>query len=149
MIEGKCSQCEHILVFGRKPKYYPQMESGTPYAGFESTTKTIGEVYGKRQSRHSANSGTRYPLSVIKFNTERTRGGHPTQKPVALLEYLIKTYTKEGDTVLDSCMGSGTTGIACKNLNRDFVGIELDEKYFEMAEKAKEKGVNNGKTVIS
>ena len=58
---------------------------------------------------------------------------HPTQKPVALLEYLIKTYTKEGDIVLDNCMGSGSTGVACKNTNRNFIGIELDKKYFEIA----------------
>ena len=60
---------------------------------------------------------------------------HPTQKPVALFEYLIKTYTNEGDLVLDNCMGSGTTGVACKNLNRNFIGIELDPEYFKIAEK--------------
>jgi len=78
--------------------------------------------------------GSNYPSSIIKFtNADRTNVVHPTQKPVALIEYLIKTYTNEGDTVLDNCMGSGTTGVACKNLNRDFIGIELDEKYFEIA----------------
>ena len=64
----------------------------------------------------------------------RNRGLHPTQKPVALLEYLIKTYTQEGETVLDFTMGSGTTGVACKNLNRKFIGIEKDETYFKIAQ---------------
>ena len=73
-----------------------------------------------------------FPGSVIKIGSVHNPP-HPTQKPVALIEYLIKTYTNEGDTVLDNCMGSGTTGVACKNLGRDFIGIELDEKYFEIA----------------
>lgn len=68
---------------------------------------------------------------MIKFNHDK--GLHPTQKPVALLEYLIKTYTNEGDTVLDNCMGSGSTGVACLNTNREFIGMELDEKYFNIA----------------
>lgn len=75
-----------------------------------------------------------YPRNYQKFNN-RTQGLHPTQKPVALFEYLIKTYTNEGDLVLDNCMGSGTTGVACKNLNRNFIGIELDPEYFKIAEK--------------
>lgn len=78
-----------------------------------------------------------YPKSIIKYGNSdnRERGLHPTQKPVALFEYLIKTYSIEGDTVLDNCMGSGTTGVACKNLNRNFIGIELDAGYFEIAKK--------------
>ena len=77
------------------------------------------------------------PSSVVLFNTVPNRAGkvHPTQKPVALMEYLIRTYTNEGETVLDNCMGSGTTGVACKNLNRNFIGIELDPEYFKIAEK--------------
>ena len=74
---------------------------------------------------------TNYPKTIIEFKNER--GLHPTQKPVALLEYLIKTYTNENDTVLDFTMGSGSTGVACKNLNRDFIGIELDQEYFDIA----------------
>ena len=74
---------------------------------------------------------TNYPKTILKFNCER--GLHPTQKPVALMEYLIKTYTNENETVLDFTMGSGTTGVACKNLNRNFIGIEKDEKYFNIA----------------
>ena len=80
------------------------------------------------------NNGTRYPRSIQKFSTDKAKGSlHPTQKPVALIEYLIKTYTNEEETVLDNCMGSGTTGVACKNLNRKFIGIELDDTYYEIA----------------
>ena len=75
------------------------------------------------------------PTTLIEFDKVRRGGVHPTQKPVELLEYLIKTYTNEGDTVLDFTMGSGTTGVACKNLKRNFIGIELDKKYFDIAEK--------------
>jgi site-specific DNA-methyltransferase (adenine-specific) len=79
------------------------------------------------------------PSSIIKVNSLRPNSKefakHPTQKPVALFEYLIKTYTNEGDLVLDNCMGSGTTGVACKNINRNFIGIELDPEYFKIAEK--------------
>ena len=75
---------------------------------------------------------TNYPDNLLKVPSEKATI-HPTQKPVALMEYLIKTYTNEGDTVLDFTMGSGTTGVACKNLNREFIGIELDEKYFNIA----------------
>ncbi len=79
------------------------------------------------------------PMTVIKmspvFNTKNNPRFHPTQKPAALMEYLVKTYTNEGDTVLDNCMGSGTTGVTCKNLNRNFIGIEKDEAYFEIARK--------------
>ena len=76
----------------------------------------------------------RYPTQVWKFQRDcLTSNLHPTQKPVDLLEYLVKTYTNEGETVLDNCMGSGTTGVACLNTNRNFIGIELDEKYFQIA----------------
>jgi len=73
-----------------------------------------------------------YPKTIQTFGMDK-RVGHPTQKPVALIEYLIKTYTNEGETVLDFTMGSGTTGVACKHLNRNFIGIELEEKYFNIA----------------
>ena len=75
---------------------------------------------------------TNYPTQILEFPYDKLKV-HPTQKPVALLEYLIKTYTNEGELVLDNCMGSGSTGVACKNTNRDFIGIELDENYFNIA----------------
>ena len=75
---------------------------------------------------------TGYPNNILEFSRDKN-AVHPTQKPVALLEYLIKTYTKEGELVLDNCMGSGSTGVACKNTNRKFIGIELDQQYFEIA----------------
>ena len=79
----------------------------------------------------TVNYGTRYPTSILEFKSEK--GMHPTQKPVALCEYLIKTYTDEGDTVLDCCMGSGTTGVASCKLNREFIGIEKEQQYFDMS----------------
>ena len=89
---------------------------------------------GKRPSRANAyrQEFTNYPTDLIEFSFEQ-KPIHPTQKPLELMEYLVKTYTNEGDTVLDNCMGSGTTGVACKNLNRKFIGIEKDDKYFEIA----------------
>ena len=122
---------ENILVFyKKKPTYNPQMSKGTPYGGFSSDTATIGEVYAHQKSRHRDNpEGTRYPKTVLKFRQEK--GYHPTQKPVPLMEYLIKTYTNSGETVLDNCMGSGTTGVACVQSGRSFVGMEKEEKYFD------------------
>ena len=124
---------ENILVFCRgKIKYHPQMEQGTPYRGFKSDTTKIGEVYGDIKSQHRDNpTGERYPKTVLRFKQQK--GLHPTQKPVPLFEYLIRTYTDEGDTVLDCTMGSGTTGVACLNLRRNFIGIEKDKKYFDIA----------------
>lgn len=124
---------ENVLVFYRKkPTYNPQMWFSKPYSGFSSDTAKIGEVYGKQQSKHRDNpDGSRYPKTILKFKQEK--GLHPTQKPVALMEYLIKTYTNKGDTVLDNTMGSGTTGLACKNTERNFIGIESDNKYYEIA----------------
>lgn len=93
------------------------------------------ELIGSDITRiRNKDDGTRFPKSVIKINKE-ARNEHPTQKPVALMEYLIKTYTNEGETVLDFTMGSGTTMLACKNTNRKGIGIELDKNYFEIAEK--------------
>lgn len=125
---------ENILVFYKKlPVYNPQMGQGKPYKGFSSKTEKIGEVYGDLKSTHRNNDkGTRFPKSVLRFQQER-QGLHPTQKPVKLLEFLIKTYTNLGDTVLDNCMGSGSTGVACINTDRNFYGIELEQKYFDIA----------------
>ena len=94
---------------------------------------SLSSNYGNRHEAWTESAdGRRNPLTILSFPRDGNRE-HPTQKPVELLEYLIKTYTDEGDLVLDNCMGSGSTGVACKNLNRDFVGIELDRKYYEIA----------------
>ena len=131
---------ENILVFYRsKPTYNPQMWYSTPYSGFSSDVSKIGEVYGSQKSKHRDNpEGSRYPKTILKYKQEK--GLHPTQKPVGLMEYLIKTYTNEGDTVLDNTMGSGTTGVACMNCNRNFIGIESDKKYFDIAKERIEVG---------
>jgi site-specific DNA-methyltransferase (adenine-specific) len=119
---------EDIVVFGGK--YQPQMVAGKERmkGGKVAGGKANGSlppVYYK--------SDQYYPVSVLDFKTER--GLHPTQKPVALMEYMIHTYTNAGDTVLDFTMGSGTTGVAAKNLGRSFIGIELDPDYFAIASK--------------
>lgn len=89
---------------------------------------------GNRKPNEYIDNGLRYPLQLVQFKRDiLTSNLHPTQKPIALMEYLVKTYTNEGDIVLDFTMGSGTTGVACKNLNRNFIGIELDVNYFNIA----------------
>lgn len=125
---------EIISVFSKKRhKYHPQMTRGKPYISGKGTS---GEITNNVTKVQTKNSGTRYPRSIQRFNTDKAKGSyHPTQKPVALCEYLIKTYTNAGETVLDNCMGSGSTGVACVNTNRNFIGMELDEKYFEIASK--------------
>lgn len=125
---------ENVAVFYRKkPTYNPQMWYSTPYGGFSSDTKTIGEVYGSQKSKHRDNpDGSRYPKTVQKFKQEK--GYHPTQKPVEMMEYFIKTYTNPGETVLDNTMGSGSTGVAAINLGRKFIGMEMEKKYFDIAQ---------------
>lgn len=91
------------------------------------------EVFHSNANKDSVRKIRNYPKSVLKFPMINSKRVHPTQKPVELLEYLIKTYTNEGDTVLDNCMGSDSTGVACKNTKRSFIGIELERKYFEIA----------------
>lgn len=131
---------ELISVFGKKTNYYPIKEERKGSGGSRAKYKYNASNTGKRDvmagfemkhSQHNGNNPLRFPSSVQKFNCEV--GFHPTQKPVTLLEYLIKTYTQEGETVLDFTMGSGSTGVASKNLNRNFIGIEKDEKYFQIA----------------
>ena len=126
---------EDICVFySKQPIYNPQMEEGKAYTdkARESGLDAINK--GKRgQKKAIENKGTRYPSTVQRFSNGNNGNVHPTQKPVALMEYLIKTYTNEGETVLDFAMGSGTTGVACINLNRNFIGIELDDEYFKIA----------------
>jgi len=111
--------------------YYPQKEVGRPYKATQRKSGNIVFHSDPSGDHFKDNSGDRYPRSVIRHNTQR--GLHPTQKPVDLMEYLIKTYTNEGAIVLDFTMGSGTTGVACKRLGRSFIGIEKDEKYFAIA----------------
>lgn len=120
---------ETISVFNAKV-YYPQglKKNKKGYNRRGGRTESTGYFELKNKSEF-----TGYPRNILEFNSEK--GLHPTQKPVALLEYLIKTYTKENETVLDFTMGSGSTGVACVNTNRNFMGIEKDDKYFEIAEK--------------
>ena len=135
---------EDILVFGKKSVLYNPIMQERAKSGLERVKYVVNyntktEVYADslHHSMLSKRDDLRYPSSVQVFNRER--GYHPTQKPVALLEYLIKTYTNEGETVLDNVMGSGSTGVACLNTNRKFIGIELDEEYFKIAKKRIEK----------
>lgn len=123
---------ENILVFYEKLKTYnPQMRTGfKPYKCVQGNNKS--KNYGSQTGAVTESSGERYPLSVLDFTRDKSKV-HPTQKPVALMEYLIKTYTNEGDTVLDNTMGSGTTGVACRNTNRKFIGIEMDPTYYGIA----------------
>jgi site-specific DNA-methyltransferase (adenine-specific) len=109
------------------------MIDGEPYVKTRSKTPSSNYRAGLKATCTVNEDGKRYPWDVIEFTTER--GLHPTQKPVALLEYLIKTYTDSGDLVLDNCMGSGSTGVACVNTGRDFIGMELDKEYFKIAAK--------------
>jgi site-specific DNA-methyltransferase (adenine-specific) len=135
---------ENLLVFSEGVGVYnPQMMpalSPSSNAGYKSQQGDMNalEQAGGVKTRYSDtyDPKLRYPRSVLKFS-RRTKGHkkwHPTQKPVALLEYLIKTYTNEGETVLDNTMGSGSTGVACVNTDREFIGIEIVPRYFKMAE---------------
>jgi len=126
---------EDIVVFYSKPcTYNPQMTNGEPYLAKGKGSKQKREdCYGKYGDARSDNNGTRYPVQVLDIPIKERNRVHPTQKPVALMEYLIKTYTNEGETVLDFTMGSGTTGVACANLGREFIGIERDDGYFNIA----------------
>ena len=134
---------EDICVFYRKlPTFNPIMRTDGLF-----TCKKIQHTTHKRENGawgqtgekegyiHNGNGGLFYPKSVLEFSNVYKKGTstHPTQKPVALLEYLIKTYSSPGDTILDNCMGSGSTGVACINTGRNFIGIELDNDYFNIA----------------
>ena len=124
---------ENILVFYKKsPTYNKQYWYSTPYKKINGNKKQSSVYHDSHDVDTESTDGKRNPLSILSFPRDGNRV-HPTQKPVALLEYLIKTYTNEGETVLDNCMGSGSTGVACVNTNRRFIGIELDDKYFEIA----------------
>lgn len=127
---------EDILVFYSKPPTYnPQMTHGheRKVALRVDRAEKLSDCYGSQKGETSYDSTSRYPRSVIKTSTDKQRSKlHPTQKPVSLMEYLIKTYTNEGETVLDFTAGSFTTGVAAINLGRKFIGIEMDQCYFEI-----------------
>ena len=135
------SRHEDIVMFSPTKfgsfTYNPQMTKGklrnkTPA---RKADKYDDRVYGKVNHKGDTFNDDYYPTSIVEISNANQRGKtHPTQKPVALMEYLIRTYTNEGETVLDNCMGSGTTGVACANTNRNFIGIELDEGYFKIAQ---------------
>ena len=132
---------EDVAVFcksGKTPAYYPQMIArdvpikiggNKPSAAIPIRQTEAAREFGESGKTYDE----KYPETVIEFNCRDGRGLHPTQKPVALMEYMIRTYTKEVDTVLDNCMGSGTTGVACVNTNRNFIGVEKELQYYEIA----------------
>ena len=130
---------ENILVFYKHlPTYNPQYTYSKPYT-VQCNSKS--ELYSNKEPVSFSSDGRRYPIDVLQFSNhsgvyfgaENNNHFHSTQKPVPLLEYLIKTYTNPGETVLDNTMGSGSTGVACVNTGRNFIGIELDEKYYKIA----------------
>lgn len=127
---------EDILVFYLKSNsnFYPQMEIGEPYKAFTGGNIEFDKAYNTMKSIHKENLGTRFPKSILKFNTDRKRL-HPTQKPIKLLEYLIRTYTNENYIILDNCAGSGSTLVAARRINRNFIGIEKEQKYWEICNK--------------
>ena len=130
---------DKIQIFYRtSPTYHPQKTKGEPYQRIERRARRkIRDLYRAIDAIGRVNeTGDRYPTTVIRFPIER--GLHPTQKPVSLLAWLIRTYTDAGDTVLDSFMGSGSTGVACVQEGRRFIGIEREDKYFEVAKRRSE-----------
>lgn len=138
---------EHILVFGQSASYYdPQLTVGEPYKRKWTANKKNNMQYGIA-GVETNNSGTRHPITILDFPQKWRRQDqlHPTQKPIELLEWLIKSYSMENGVVLDSTMGSGSTGVACVNTNRDFIGIELDKTYFDIATNRINDTLNNKK----
>ena len=134
-------QYENIIVFYQKqPTYNPIMWKGKEENHPHKTTKKTTNVYGKHHEVPTRLTKMKYPSNIVKVNARsnecnNTKRLHPTQKPIELLEYLIKTYTNPKDLVIDFTMGSGSTGIACQNLNRNFIGIEIDKEYYNIAAK--------------
>lgn len=125
---------ENILVFGDSASYYePQMTIGAPYKRKYTPNKINNLSYGIKGAQTN-NTGTRHPITILDFPQKWRRQNqvHPTQKPVELMEFLVKSYCPENGIVLDFCAGSGSTGIACINTNRKFIGIELDENYYNV-----------------
>lgn len=127
---------EDIICFANgRVNYYPIMRKGKMRK--KGGSKKQPENMSGIKHTYYSYSDEYYPVNILEISncSNRKNNVHPTQKPISLMEYLVKTYTNEGETVLDFTMGSGTTGVACKNLNRNFIGIELDKKYFDIAEK--------------
>lgn len=130
---------EDVCVFYKKqPTYNPQMTIGDKLhsrgnAGNAKSKQGRNGCYGSFNTTPAITTNEKYPVTIIDIDKEHPQTFHPTQKPVVLCEYLIKTYTNENDTVLDNCMGSGTTGVACMHTNRNFIGMEADEYYFSIA----------------
>lgn len=132
-------QHENILVFYKKqPIYNPIKTQNKPYTKKQVSNNHKNSTY-RKDTRSKGfvtdNKGTRMPISVIKFHNPNNNNQHPTQKPVALMQYLIRTYTNEGELVLDFACGSGSTGVAAKSLNRRFIMMELEQKYVDIANK--------------
>ena len=131
---------ENICVFYKKqPTYNPQMIKHEGKLVKNSPKAKFNSDVAAKWNRHITpyiDTGYRYPCDILEFRREKLGSTlHPTQKPLQLIEYLIKTYSNENDTILDNCMGSGTTGVACKKLHRNFIGIELDKNYYNIAKK--------------
>ena len=133
---------ENILVFSKESggTYNPQMEVGEPYSrkskreeGYVGRCNEHG--YGMKPRKEFSNAGVRYPKSILNISRDFSaqQQVHPTQKPVPMLEWLIRTYTNDGEVVLDNCMGSGSCGVACMNTGRKFIGIEKEKKYYDIA----------------
>lgn len=139
---------EDLVVFYKtQPVYNPQMKEGTPYSsprtGGSRTNSIVGATKDKEGFRQATkDTSRRFPLSILSYSIHCGSKLHPTQKPVSLLEELILTYTNPGMTVLDNCMGSGSTGVACVNTGRNFIGIESDPKYFRIANERIEAALN-------
>ena len=138
---------ESVLVFSPgKTTYHPQMTLGKPYRMKRQPVNDNGSNYGTITRTPTVNDGKRFPVSVIQF--DRETGLHPTQKPVPLFEYLIRTYTNSGELVLDNCIGSGTTAIACLNLDRRYIGFETNAEYFAVAQERIRNHVVSPATVV-
>lgn len=140
---------EHILIFYKnQPVYNQQYREGKPYKTKRSGNYN-GAGYGDQKYNERNNDGRYHPISVlddttvVRFSNPRIRGGHPTQKPVELFEYLIRTYTNEGDLVLDNCIGSGTTAVAAVNSDRKFIGMETLKEYCDVAKSRVEKAISD------
>ena len=128
---------ENIIVFYKNQPTYNDLKFKVDEKYIDKRKSINDSFYNKGHyqgvMKRKADDGWRHPQSILPFNSVWKKDMHPTEKPVELLEWLIKSYTNEGETVLDNCMGSGSTGVACMNTNRKFLGIELDPQYFEMA----------------